>query len=99
MNQIPQDILDDKELNDAIATLPSNYNFEVSTVEEQQGQEVEKELTELTLSPPCLLSSPPPCQIHKTVHQLRRDNIKAVALQMPEGLMLYGCTIGDILER
>jgi 2-(3-amino-3-carboxypropyl)histidine synthase len=38
-------------------------------------------------------------QIHKTVHQLRRDNIKAVALQMPEGLMLYGCTIGDILER
>lgn len=30
LNQIPQDILDDKELNEAIATLPSNYNFEVS---------------------------------------------------------------------
>ncbi|KAL7414149.1 putative diphthamide synthesis protein-domain-containing protein [Mrakia frigida] len=65
LNHIPQDILEDKELNDAIATLPSNYNFE----------------------------------IHKTVHQIRRDKITAVALQMPEGLMLYGCTIGDILER
>lgn len=29
MNQIPQEILDDKELNDAIGLLPSNYNFEI----------------------------------------------------------------------
>jgi hypothetical protein len=49
----------------------------------------------LTESSWCRLCS----QIHKTVHQIRRDGVKAVALQMPEGLMIYGCLIGDILER
>lgn len=29
MNQVPQDILDDPELNEAIKLLPSNYNFEI----------------------------------------------------------------------
>lgn len=29
MNQIPDDILNDKDLNDAIGLLPSNYNFEI----------------------------------------------------------------------
>ena len=29
MNQIPEDILNDKELNEAIRLLPSNYNFEL----------------------------------------------------------------------
>ncbi|CED83502.1 Diphthamide biosynthesis protein [Phaffia rhodozyma] len=65
LNQIPDEILNDPEINRAIGALPSNYNFE----------------------------------IHKTIHQMRRDNVQAVALQMPEGLMIYGCLIGDILER
>jgi 2-(3-amino-3-carboxypropyl)histidine synthase len=38
-------------------------------------------------------------EIHKTVHQLRRDRIRTVALQMPEGLMIYGPIIADILEN
>ncbi|KAJ9098345.1 hypothetical protein QFC19_006469 [Naganishia cerealis] len=76
-NLIPDEILHDKELNEAMKggfewichlrneRLPSNYSFE----------------------------------IHKTVHQLRRDRIRTVALQMPEGLMIYGPIIADILEN
>ncbi|KZT12542.1 Diphthamide synthesis [Laetiporus sulphureus 93-53] len=64
-NQIPQDILNDAQLNAAIKQLPSNYSFE----------------------------------IHKTVHHIRKNNAKMVALQMPEGLQMFACTIADIIER
>ena len=37
-------------------------------------------------------------QIHKTVHRLRTANATTVALQFPEGLQMYACMIGDILE-
>ncbi|KAK8850417.1 diphthamide biosynthesis protein 1 [Kwoniella newhampshirensis] len=63
-NQVPDDILNDPDLNAAIAALPGNYNFE----------------------------------IHKTIYHIRRDGVKSVALQMPEGLMMYGCAIADIIE-
>jgi 2-(3-amino-3-carboxypropyl)histidine synthase len=65
INQIPQDILSDAELNNAIKQLPSNYSFE----------------------------------IHKTIHHIRKNNSKMVALQMPEGLQMFACTIADIIER
>lgn len=65
MNQIPEDILNDKELNEAIRLLPSNYNFE----------------------------------LHKTVWNIRKNNAKRVALQMPEGLLIYSLVISDILEQ
>lgn len=65
VNQIPQDILDDKELNEAIRLLPSNYNFE----------------------------------IHKCVWNIRKHKAKRVALQMPEGLLIYSLVISDILEQ
>jgi hypothetical protein len=64
-NQIPQDILSDALLNEAIKQLPSNYSFE----------------------------------IHKTIHHVRKNNAKMVALQMPEGLQMFACTIADIIER
>jgi 2-(3-amino-3-carboxypropyl)histidine synthase len=64
-NQIPQDILSDTLLNEAIKQLPSNYSFE----------------------------------IHKTIHHVRKNNAKMVALQMPEGLQMFACTIADIIER
>lgn len=38
-------------------------------------------------------------EIHKTVYALRKDKIRCVALQMPEGLMIYGPIIADILEE
>ncbi|QRG36655.1 diphthamide biosynthesis protein 1 [Candidozyma auris] len=65
MNQIPQNILEDKELNEAIKLLPSNYNFE----------------------------------IHKCVWNIRKHGAKRVALQMPEGLLIYSLVISDILEQ
>ncbi|KAI0939242.1 hypothetical protein AcV5_000712 [Taiwanofungus camphoratus] len=64
-NQIPQDILNDAQLNAAIKQLPSNYAFE----------------------------------IHKTIHHVRKNDAKMVALQMPEGLQMFACTIADIIER
>ena len=64
-NRIPEDILNNSELNAAISALPSNYNFE----------------------------------IHKTVWRIKVTNAKRVALQFPEGLLMFACTIADIIER
>ncbi len=63
-NQIPSDILENAELNKSIASLPTNYNFE----------------------------------IHKSVWRVKRVDAKKVALQFPEGLMLFATTIADILQ-
>ena len=38
-------------------------------------------------------------EVPKTIWRLKQMNAKTVALQMPEGLLLYACTIADILER
>jgi len=64
-HQVPQDILQDVQLNNAIMALPSNYSFE----------------------------------IHKTIHHVRKNEATMVALQMPEGLQMFACTIADIIER
>ncbi|GAM84390.1 hypothetical protein ANO11243_023840 [Dothideomycetidae sp. 11243] len=63
LNQVPPDILNDDDINKAIALLPPNYNFE----------------------------------IHKTIHRIRTSGAKTVALQFPEGLLLFSTTISDIL--
>jgi hypothetical protein len=62
--QVPDDILHDAALNEAMAVLPANYNFE----------------------------------IHKTVWRIKQAAAKRVALQFPEGLLMYACVIADILE-
>lgn len=38
-------------------------------------------------------------EIHKTIWRIRETNSKQVALQMPEGLLLYATTIADIIEE
>ncbi|KAJ3083419.1 hypothetical protein HK102_001076 [Quaeritorhiza haematococci] len=38
-------------------------------------------------------------EIHKSLWQIRRHGAKTVALQFPEGLLMFACTIADILER
>ncbi|EGP91564.1 unnamed protein product [Zymoseptoria tritici ST99CH_3D7] len=63
LNNVPDSILHDPEINHAISLLPSNYNFE----------------------------------IHKTIHRIRTSNATKIALQMPEGLLLFATTISDIL--
>ncbi|KAI9277538.1 putative diphthamide synthesis protein-domain-containing protein [Sporodiniella umbellata] len=37
-------------------------------------------------------------EIHKTVWRVRKAQAKRVALQLPEGLMMFACLISDILE-
>ena len=65
LNQVPPEILDDVDINAAIALLPPNYSFE----------------------------------IHKTIHRIRTLGAKRVALQFPEGLLLFATTISDILSQ
>lgn len=38
-------------------------------------------------------------EIPKTIWKIRSNNCKRVALQMPEGLLLYACTIADIIQE
>ncbi|KAI4139777.1 MAG: hypothetical protein L6R39_006120 [Caloplaca ligustica] len=38
-------------------------------------------------------------EIHKTIHRIRSSASKKVALQFPEGLLLFATTISDILTR
>lgn len=65
LNRIPQSLLDDPELQKAIAELPNNYNFE----------------------------------IYKTIWRIKELKAKRVALQMPEGLLIYSMIISNIVER
>jgi len=37
-------------------------------------------------------------EIHKTIWRIREAKAKRVVLQMPEGLLMYGTTIADIIE-
>ncbi|XP_005107942.1 2-(3-amino-3-carboxypropyl)histidine synthase subunit 1 [Aplysia californica] len=64
-HQIPEEILNDVEINAAIKQLPENYNFE----------------------------------IHKTIWKVRQTGAQRVALQFPEGLLLFSCVIADIIEQ
>ncbi|VDB90155.1 unnamed protein product [Peniophora sp. CBMAI 1063] len=38
-------------------------------------------------------------EIHKTIHHVKKNNATVVALQLPEGLQMFACTIADIIER
>ncbi|KAI9824590.1 MAG: Diphthamide biosynthesis protein 1 [Thelocarpon impressellum] len=65
LNQIPPEIRDDADINNAIALLPPNYAFEIP----------------------------------KTIHRIISSRARKVALQFPEGLLLFATTIADILTR
>lgn len=38
-------------------------------------------------------------ELPKSIAQIKKNDAKRVALQMPEGLAMYGCAIVDIIER
>ena len=38
-------------------------------------------------------------EVQKSVHQIQRNRATRVALQLPEGLAMYACSLVDILER
>lgn len=87
-NQIPDDILHDPELNAAISGMSCALQQPHELLAPASGQ-----------SDRIALPSNYNFEIHKTIHHIRRDGFKTVALQMPEGLMVYGCAIADIVER
>ena len=65
LNNVPDEILHDQAINEAIALLPKNYSFE----------------------------------LHKTIHRVRTSGAKKIALQLPEGLLLFATTISDIITQ
>lgn len=65
LNQVPPEILNDPDINAAIALLPRNYSFEIP----------------------------------KTIHRIRTLGAKRIALQFPEGLLIFATTISDILTQ
>lgn len=65
LNQVPDEILNDPDIQAAIELLPLNYSFEIP----------------------------------KTIHRIRTLDAKRVALQMPEGLLMFATTISDILTQ
>ncbi|KAI9882589.1 MAG: Vacuolar ATP synthase subunit B [Watsoniomyces obsoletus] len=65
INHIPSSILDDPDINAAIALLPPNYSFEIP----------------------------------KTIHRIRTSGCSKIALQFPEGLLIFATTISDIIVR
>ncbi|PYH44212.1 2-(3-amino-3-carboxypropyl)histidine synthase [Aspergillus saccharolyticus JOP 1030-1] len=65
LNQVPPEILEDPDIQAAIALLPRNYSFEIP----------------------------------KTIHRIRSSNAKRIALQFPEGLLIFATTISDILTQ
>ena len=65
LNNVPDEILHDGAINEAIALLPKNYSFE----------------------------------LHKTIHRVRTSGAKKIALQLPEGLLLFATTISDIITQ
>ena len=38
-------------------------------------------------------------EVHKTIWRLLQAGAKQVALQFPEGLLMYACVIADIIEQ
>lgn len=101
-NQIPDDILNDAKLNLAIEQLPVNYSFEIhKTVWSVRKAEAKKGT---------YISQAPPFQVHMGVHvqwtfffffsrSMLSHSSLIVALQFPEGLLIFACTISDILEK
>ena len=118
--QVPDVVLHNEALNEAIAVLPANYNFEASVsiyVSKWQCSGSWPICLGTSLVPPLLKAgwhfdhmlpvkktevseiAVGNSQIHKTVWRIKQKGAKRVALQFPEGLLMYACVIADILER
>jgi 2-(3-amino-3-carboxypropyl)histidine synthase len=97
INQIPDEILNDKKLIDAIKVLPHNYSFEIpKTIWKIRSNKSQRGYLYFLLF-----------QLNEifeySVSYLNEDKfivfLFQVALQMPEGLLLYACTIADIIQE
>lgn len=95
--QVPEELLNDPALAAAIAALPANYNFEIHKTIWRIKQAEARVVRHATLrsSATQLRVQTLPCtpctHIHPNISPMQ------VALQFPEGLLMYACTIADIL--
>ena len=103
-NQIPPEILNNPQLQAAIQVLPSNYNFEIpktiwriQQAQAKKGEPISFERVGEERLPGRARGSVPSQSLPSPL--LMSLLCLAVALQMPEGLLLFACTIVDILER
>ncbi|TWW77043.1 2-(3-amino-3-carboxypropyl)histidine synthase subunit 1, partial [Takifugu flavidus] len=87
-NQIPDEILQDPELQEAIKALPANYNFEIHKTVWRVRQANSKRADMLSV----VLHPDPPIPVPTTT-------TNRLALQLPEGLQMFACVIADIIER
>ncbi|KAJ1642075.1 Diphthamide biosynthesis protein 1, partial [Coemansia asiatica] len=77
----------------------SNKGFSGSRIQESANQVPADILDNALLNQAVsLLPSNYNFEIHKTIWQIQRLSAQSVALQFPEGLMIFACTISDILE-
>lgn len=102
---MPPEILNNPQLQTAIKVLPSNYNFEIPKtiwrIQQAQAKKGEPPHIEQRWSgevawPRHGAVSPSQPLVALCLMSLL---CLLVALQMPEGLLLFACTIVDILER
>jgi 2-(3-amino-3-carboxypropyl)histidine synthase len=94
--QVPDSILLNMELNNSISSLPCNYNFEVSGWKADAPSRRQSR----PLAAPCRFTMHTfTMQIHKTVWRIKQANAKVVALQFPEGLLMYSCLISVRLRH
>ncbi|KAK1899365.1 2-(3-amino-3-carboxypropyl)histidine synthase subunit 1, partial [Dissostichus eleginoides] len=109
-NQIPDEILQDAELQEAIKALPANYNFEIhktvwrvrqakSTrdIKRWTGKEV-VECMRLAEHQGVWRRSVMSSSARKSLGLRESPDLTIFALQLPEGLQMFACVIADIIE-
>lgn len=90
--EIPESVTSNQELIKAVSALPSDYDFEIFKTVWRIQCDSEKRRSSFSSS-----------SDKKSVKNDDDDDDQSlllhVALQMPEGLLMYGCAIGDLLQR
>ena len=111
INNIPDELLNDPEINAAIEVQLSSSYLCNSSVLLQLLLDCSPYFAirfYCTPIPSYLVFARSPLQalptnynfeIHKSIWRVRNSEAKCVALQFPEGLLLYACVIADVLQK
>lgn len=111
--QVPEAITGNAALSAAMAVLPANYNFEIHKtvwrIQQAGATQVSKwagwlpsgQLGVHSRRVAAGADDPIPCMMWTVVQQGPCPGLLLlqVALQFPEGLLMYACTIADILQE
>ena len=92
-NQLPADIADNADLDDAVSKVGGAARRTLV------ADSVNRTSCRAPHIPPLQLPSNYNFEIKKTVWRVRQAGARRVALQFPEGLLLFACTIADIVSE